>query len=310
MTMANLHVSYISAVYNKADVLEETLSFLRNQDGVDPTSVEFVFSDDASGDQSQELLRAEAAKDPRIKLISNQANAGPAIRFNQAAEVATGTYLLPVDADDILPGNATSRFLSIAKQNNVALVFGKSKRGIENCAIAEDANVIVAKDALAFCARKQLVHMGFLTRAELWREAGGADPEIFIQDQSLPMRLSAKAARLAYIEDVVYWLRPAGAENLSRNVAQQHHDRFFSAWAHMKDPSISNAAKQALMRQIVSTVWKLKRDGSAAMPYVSSAFFRYLLNRIASIGMSNASLAKTGDELLKLPNIRRPGAGA
>lgn len=303
-------ISYISAVYNKADVLLETLSFLRNQKGVDANSLEFVFSDDCSTDGSRDLLQAEMRDDPRIKLIENNANAGPALRINQAAQSAKGAFLLPVDADDLLPANATAYLMSCAQLQKVPLVFGQSKRGLSCLEINENAQVSLVDDALAFCARKQIVHMGFLVEAATWHRAKGANPQVFIQDQSLPLRLSAEAQKLAYVHDVVYWLRPAGAENLSRNVAQQHHDRFFSARPLLKHPGASPNAKKALMRQIISTLWKQRRDAGGSLSHLSAPFVRYLLNRTISSGLSETALAKAGSDLLRLPDIRRPGVDA
>lgn len=300
-------VSYISAVYNKADVLLETLNCLRHQKNIDPGSVEFVFSDDGSTDGSRDLLQAEMQRDPRIKLIENSVNAGPALRINQAAEMATGSYLLPVDADDLMPSNATSFLLKCAQAHKVPLVFGQSRRGTSCPEIAENASVSLIDDALAYCARKSIVHMGFLTEASIWRHAKGANPEIFIQDQSLPLRLSAEAQKLAYVHDVVYWLRPAGDENLSKNVAQQHHDRFFSARPLLNHSNASETAKKALMRQIISTLWKQHRDAGKSPPHLSAPFLRYLLNRAISLKLSDVALAKAAAHLLALPNIRRPG---
>lgn len=308
--MAHPIISYISAVYNKADVLLETLGCLRNQTDIDPATVEFIFSDDCSTDASCEILRAEMRRDPRIKLIENAANTGPAIRINQAAEMATGAYLLPIDADDLLPANASAFLLHCAQKQKVPLVFGQSKRGLSCPDIDETCNVSLVKDALAYCAKKSIVHMGFLVEASIWRNAHGANPDVFIQDQSLPLRLSAEAQKLAYVNDIVYWLRPAGEANLSRNVAQQHHDRFFSARPLLAHRNASDDAKKALMCQIVSTLWKQHRDAGAARPHLSAPFVRYLLNRSLSFGLSDTALSKAASDLLKLPGIRRPGVDA
>lgn len=299
-------ISYISTVYNKADVVSETLDCLRNQTDIDPERVEFIFCDDASSDGSMALLQAEARKDHRIKLIKNDKNIGPALRINQAADAARGDYILPVDSDDLLPQNASATFMKCLKKYDVPLVFGKAKRGLECSNISTHANVLKVDDALAFCARRQIVYMGFLVEANIWRASGGADPTLFIQDQSLPLRLSAEATKLGYIEDVVYWVRPAGGDNLSRHILQQHHDRFFSAQALSDHPKASQAAKHNLMRQMISALWKLRRDEGKPLAHISPAFLRYIANRTLSYRLSPQTLAKLSRELKQLPNIRRP----
>ncbi|SNZ06833.1 glycosyltransferase family 2 protein [Cohaesibacter gelatinilyticus] len=303
--MAKPILSFISAVYNKADVLAETLACLRTQRGFSVNELEFVFVDDKSTDGSLEFLQKEAEQDSRVTVISDGKNMGPAIRFNQAAKAAKGNWVLALDADDILPVNAAQVMLNECLTNEAQLVFGKSKRSLDVVEIPYDANVQRPADPLAFAARKKIVRMGILAERTLWLEAGGADESVFIQDQSLPLRLSAKAEQIAYIEDYVYFLRPADDSNLSANVMQQHHDRFFSLLPFLKQ-DISAEARKAIVSQISSTIWKSHRDNGRALPQLSGAHWQYLLHKITGKENSDQELAATADQLRALPNIRRP----
>ena len=299
-------ISYISTVYNKAAYLAETVDILRKQTGLKGHPVEFVFADDRSSDQSVEILQGMASEDPRIKVIENQDNQGPAIRINQAANAATGRFLLPLDADDMLPGNASRFQLDLAERENVSLIFGRSRRNKGNPNIPIDSQVSLHHDALAFCARKQVVHMGFLVNRQLWQRSGGADTNIFIQDQSVPLRLAAAADRLAWVDEVIYWLRPAEGGNLSANVIQQHHDRFLSARDLLGRRDITQTARKALLRQLSSTIWKLRRDSGVPVPHLSASFLQYLLNRVVAAGPSDTILDRTASMLANLPGVRRP----
>jgi glycosyltransferase involved in cell wall biosynthesis len=303
--MARPILSFISAVYNKADVLAETLACLRTQRGFSANEVEFVFVDDKSTDGSLEFLQKEAEQDSRVTVISDGKNLGPAIRFNQAAKTAKGTWVLALDADDILTINAAQVMLNECLTNEAQLVFGKSKRSLDVVEIPDDANVVRPADPLAFAARKKIVRMGILAERTLWLEAGGADESVFIQDQSLPLRLSAQADRMAYIEDYVYFLRPADDSNLSANVMQQHHDRFFSLLPFLKQ-DISTDARKAIVSQISSTIWKSRRDNGKALPQLSGAHLQYLLHKITGRENSDKELKATANQLRSLPNIRRP----
>ncbi len=213
--------------------------------------------------------------------------------------------MLALDADDILPVNAAQVMLNECLTNEAQLVFGKSKRSLDVVEIPYDANVQRPADPLAFAARKKIVRMGILAERTLWLEAGGADESVFIQDQSLPLRLSAKAEQIAYIEDYVYFLRPADDSNLSANVMQQHHDRFFSLLPFLKK-DISAEARKAIVSQISSTIWKSRRDNGRALPQLSGAHWQYLLHKITGKENSDQELAATADQLRALPNIRRP----
>ncbi|MCM5557661.1 glycosyltransferase family 2 protein [Pleomorphomonas sp. JP5] len=301
-------LSFISAVYNKADVVLETLALLQRQRGIPEDAVEFVFADDASTDGSLQALRQAAETDPRIKVIANEENRGPAIRFNQAAAAATGKYLLALDADDMVPANAPRFLIDTAKKTASPVVFGQSRRSDACPDIPQDAAVTVSDSPLAFCASRKIVRMGFLCERQLWAAAGGADEQVFIQDQSLPLRLSAAAERLAYVESHIYFLRPTGESNLSRNHMQQHHDRFFALLPFLERPGLTPGARRALVSQLVSAAWKARRDSGERLPALSQAALAYALNRLTGFEPSPRYLAARAAELRSLHGIRRPGA--
>jgi len=300
-------ISYLITVYNKERELPETIKCLRNQQGLEGAELEFVFVDDCSSDNSVALLQAEARRDPRLRVIENSVNRGPSIRINQAAQNASGSYFIPVDADDFLTTNGTRVLLDIAGDKGAPLVFGASKRGYHpDAQLNKDALITVAKDPLAYCARKQIVHMGFLADAQLWHNAGGADERIFIQDQSLPLNLSATASRLAYIHDVVYWLRPQASDNLSINKTQQHHDRFFSALYQLEKANISMQAKHSLFRQVISSRWKLQRDRNRISSYFTEEFLRYLQSKVLfANNLSQKRISHYSTEMKLLNGVRR-----
>lgn len=299
-------VSIISAVFNKAGVLAETLRLAREQRCLKDNEIEFVFVDDCSTDGSLALLEAEAVSDPRVRVFASSQNAGPSVAFNRAAQEARGQYLLAIDADDMLPANAVRFLIDCALRLDAGLVFGRSRRG-EGCPdIPENADVSLIEDALAFVAERKIVRMGFLCKRDIWMRAGGADESVFIQDQSLPLRLAAAVGRLAWVDAFVYHLRPSGEENLSRNVLQQHHDRFFALRPFLSRADVSPAARKAILRQVVSSLWKLDRDRGVVFPVLSSAGRVYLLNRLLGVEPSSVVLDRFGRLLASLNGIRRP----
>ena len=294
-------LSVISAVYDKVGYLPALLANLRAQADVGG-DVEFVFADDASTDGSADWLDAEAQRDPRIRLIRNTENVGPAIRFNQAAAAARGAWLLPVDADDRLSGNAAAMFLDIAGERNADLVFARSKRGAEPQDIPVNPSVAISDDPLLLAATRKIVRMGYLVRAQTWRQAGGADERVFIQDQSLPLRLGAAAGRAAFVDHVAYWLSAQESTNLSTNTAQQHHDRFLSM-AHMLDHEIGDAERRAIERQMISAWWKMIRDSGGGC---RAAGLAYIANRVAKRGLSSRQMTRARAAFAALQNVRRP----
>ncbi|WP_176086656.1 glycosyltransferase [Martelella sp. HB161492] len=304
--MSHPTLSIISAVYNKADILAETIENWRRQTASLGNAVEFVLVDDLSTDGSYALAQSLAGEDERIKLHRLPRNCGPSIAFNTAAGLASGRYLLAADADDLFPDNAITLMLAAAEKHCADLVYGRSKRTSEYPALADGAEIKPIDDPLGFAVRKKLVRMGFLAEKALWTAAGGADETIFIQDQSLPLRLANHARCMVFIDDYVYYLRPTGESNLSRNTQQQQHDRFLALAPFLRQKELPDETRKQIMRQMVSSSWKRRRESDSALPYLSPEFLTYIVTRLTGRSPSPAWFDKETEKFRKLPNIRRP----
>ena len=94
-------VSIIVPAYNMERFLVETLDSI--EAAIKPTSlaVEVIVMDDGSTDGSLALARNYAAHHTNIRVLT-QPNAGPSVARNRAINEATGRYIFPLDADDLL----------------------------------------------------------------------------------------------------------------------------------------------------------------------------------------------------------------
>jgi len=165
-----------------------------------------------------------------------------------------------------------------------------------------DLRMTISEQPLLFTATRKIVRMGYLVRAQIWRAAGGADEQVFIQDQSLPLRLAAAARRAVYLEHTAYWLSAREEASLSKNTMQQHHDRFVSM-AHMLDRDLAPLTRHAIERQMVSAWWKIHRDAGGGR---FDALPAYLSNRVLGRGLSDRQLARARVAFAALPGVRRP----
>jgi glycosyltransferase involved in cell wall biosynthesis len=66
------------------------------------TDFELVITDNASTDRSEEICRAYAARDPRIKYHRNPENVGAGGNFGRCFELSTGEYFRWTPSDDVV----------------------------------------------------------------------------------------------------------------------------------------------------------------------------------------------------------------
>jgi glycosyltransferase involved in cell wall biosynthesis len=91
-------VSVVMPVHNAMPYLDIAVESILDQTLQD---FEFVILDDASTDGSTKRLREWAARDPRIRLIEEKHNLGPALSSQQVACAAAAPVVARMDADDI-----------------------------------------------------------------------------------------------------------------------------------------------------------------------------------------------------------------
>ncbi len=100
--------SIVIPAYNYGHVLERAVRSACTQTGVDDYEV-LVIDDGSSDDTAQVLARLMMQYAPRLNAIF-QDNAGPAQVRNRAIDETRGDYLVFLDADDELLGDALSNF--------------------------------------------------------------------------------------------------------------------------------------------------------------------------------------------------------
>jgi glycosyltransferase involved in cell wall biosynthesis len=95
-------VSIITPSYNKEKFIGATIESVLSQTY---SLFEFIIIDDFSSDKSCEVIEAYANTDPRIKLIRHQAHSGASFCRNDGIKISAGSYIIFLDADDILEKN-------------------------------------------------------------------------------------------------------------------------------------------------------------------------------------------------------------
>lgn len=115
-------VSVIIPVYRVEHWLPACLESVLAQDW---PSLEIILVDDASDDGSGRIAAAFAQRDARIRSVRHDANRGAGPARNTGIMHATGSWLLFLDADDLLAAPDTvSRLVTVARQHRCQVVIG------------------------------------------------------------------------------------------------------------------------------------------------------------------------------------------
>lgn len=114
-------VSVCVPVYNVAPYIEQCARTLFEQSY--PT-IEFVFVNDASTDDSMAILRRVAVDypDARVVYLDNDRNRGLAYTRRRSIETASGEYICCVDSDDWVERNMVERLVAAALSSHALMV--------------------------------------------------------------------------------------------------------------------------------------------------------------------------------------------
>jgi len=194
-------VSVVIPCYKYGHFLEEAVtSVLDDQEGVD---VRVLIIDDASPDDSAEVARKLAARDPRVEVIVHATNKGNIATYNEGLlDWADGDYCLLLSADDRLTPGALRRARDLLDAHpGVGFVYGRALW------FWQDKPLPTARTRLRgwsvwpgqwwagrrfHQARNNLTTPEVVVRTSLQKQVGGYDPRLpHAGDLELWLRLAA-----------------------------------------------------------------------------------------------------------------------
>jgi glycosyltransferase involved in cell wall biosynthesis len=193
-------VSVVIPCYKYGHFLEDAVaSVLDDQAGVD---VRVLIIDDASPDDSAEMARKIAAREPRVEVAVHEANKGNIATFNEGLlEWADGDYSVLMSADDRLTPGALRRARDLLDAHpGVGFVYGHPLW------ITDGAPLPTARAKVRGCS---------VWPGQWWIERRFRDgqnpitsPEVVVRT-SVQKRAGGYDARLPHAADLEMWMRLA-----------------------------------------------------------------------------------------------------
>lgn len=110
--------------YNRAETLDRAIASALGQTY---GNLELIVSDNGSVDATQRLCRQWAARDPRVRYLRHESNAGPTSNFNAVISEMRGEYALLLADDDWLDPDYVERCLAeLRRDEGLAIVAGRA----------------------------------------------------------------------------------------------------------------------------------------------------------------------------------------
>lgn len=118
-------VSIVTPAYRAERFVAQTIASVRAQTAHD---WEMIIIDDCSPDDTCERVVQAAADDPRIKLLRQAKNGGPALARQRGLQEAKGRYIAFLDSDDYWMPNKLSHQLAFMVKRDAPLSFTQFRR--------------------------------------------------------------------------------------------------------------------------------------------------------------------------------------
>lgn len=212
-----MKVSIIIPVYNGAEWIADAVESAISQ----TTKCEVIVVNDGSTDATLSIV-----KNYPVTVIS-QVNKGLASARNTGIMNATGEYILPLDADDILNDNCVEKLLAIAETTNADITAPSFKTfGMENGLV-----VLIPSPTLEdFKVGNRIAYCALIKKSTLL-EVGGYNPKMTWgwEDYDLWFDLLKRGKLLVTVPDVLWLYRTR--ENSMISEANKHADEL---WAQIK----------------------------------------------------------------------------
>lgn len=118
--MKSKKISVIVPIYNAEKYVAKSINSLVNQTLQD---IEIILVNDGSKDNSKEICENYARQDERIVIV-NKENGGLADARNAGMKVATGKYIMFLDADDLFEEDSCEHMYHIIEKSRADYVIG------------------------------------------------------------------------------------------------------------------------------------------------------------------------------------------
>jgi glycosyltransferase involved in cell wall biosynthesis len=185
-------VSVVMPAYNTAVYLKEAVHSILSQSW---SNLELIIVNDASTDQTLDIAQDMKAKDPRIRILSNELNKGIVYSRNKGIHASRGRFIACMDADDIaLPDrlekqvNYLNLFPDLGAAGSFYHIMDEKGKHITSITVPHQPDDI----ATFLLFNVSCCHSTFMMRGDVARSFLYADGFDIIEDYEIAYRISRR----------------------------------------------------------------------------------------------------------------------
>lgn len=256
--MSAPRVSVLLPAFNALATLPRAVASIREQTFPD---WELLLVDDGSTDGTTEWLRAQAAGEPRLKVIS-QPHGGIVAALNHGLAAARGEFIARMDADDeSLPERLAEQVACLGVRPEIGLVgslieFDGNRAASQGYALHVDwLNTVITSDQISLnrFVESPFAHPSVIFRRELVARHGGYREGDFPEDYELWLRWLEAGVRMAKVPRALLRWHDRAAR-LSRTDPRYQVESFYqlkaeylARWLHAHVPAAANRSSAGLV---------------------------------------------------------------
>lgn len=205
-----MHLSILIPVYNAERHIVNCLESILNQEMVQ-TDYEVLLVNDGSTDQSKKIIEEYIADKPNMVLI-DQNNQGNAATRNRLFELAKGTFVYCLDADDYLVPNTLAKILDYAITNQLDFVgFGSKETSKSNEQVSpveislEDVQITSGDNYLKEEPLPKVEVWWYFVSRRILHEFAIRMDDLMMADVSFTTKLFLASKRMAILPIHAHW---------------------------------------------------------------------------------------------------------
>ena len=220
-------VSVIIPVFKVAPFVERCTRSLMEQT---LQEVEFIFVDDASPDESMDIVRRVCSEYNRdVKILVHPQNKGLPAARNTGLEVATGEYVYHCDSDDWPEKEFLEKMYTAASEADADIAycdfflsFESGERYMSNPEYSTGRDLLL-KGFLAGTTKYNVWNK--IARRSLYEKAGVLFPSGHSMGEDMTMIiLASKADKVSYVSEALYHYVKLNMNAFSNTFSQRHLD--------------------------------------------------------------------------------------